>query len=241
VSDAFFAALARQAASRYDRRDRFARHFARGKLTGDPAFRALLARGLIPQGARLLDLGCGQGLLAAILLAARASHARGQWPAGWPPPPNPRAIRGIDSSRRDVDRAAAALPEAQFDCADLRDAPFGEADAVVILDVLHYLGADAQRAVLERAGHALRGGGGVLLLRVADADGSLRFRYTVCIDHAATFLRGQGFARFHCRPVAEWTRLLESLGFRVEATPMSEGTAFANVLLAARYDPGATS
>lgn len=240
MSDAFFEALARQAAARYDRRDRFAYHFARGKLAGDPAFRGLLARGLIPQGARLLDLGCGQGLLAAILLAARANHARGQWPAEWPPPPNPAGIHGIDSSRRDIDRAAAALPEARFECADIRDARYGETDAVVILDVLHYMDADAQRGVLERARDALRGGG-VLLLRVADADGSLRFHYTVFIDHAATLLRGRGYAPFPCRPVAEWKRLLESLGFRVEAAPMSEGTAFANVLLVARYDPGATS
>jgi SAM-dependent methyltransferase len=240
VSDAFFPALAREAAARYERRDRFARHFARGKLGGDPAFRWLLARGLIPQGARLLDLGCGQGLLAAILLTARASHARGQWPADWPPPPNPREIRGIDSSRRDVDRAVAAMPEGRFECADIRETRFGEADAVVLLDVLHYIDGAAQRSVLERARDALRGGG-VLLLRVADADGSLRFRYTVFIDHAATVVRGRGFARYHCRPVAQWKRLLESLGFSVEATPMSEGTSFANVLLVARYDRGAIS
>ena len=240
MSDAFFPALARQAAQRYDRRDRFARHFARGKLVGDPSFRRLLGRGLIPRGARLLDVGCGQGVLAAILLAAQASHARGHWPADWPPPPNPRQIRGIDLSRRDIERAAAALPEAQFECADIREARFGEADAVVMLDVLHYIGAEAQHRVLERARDALRGGG-VLLLRVADADGSLRFRYTVFIDHVATALRGHGLARYHCRPVARWKGLLESLGFRVEATPMSEGTSFANVLLVARYDPGATS
>ena len=240
MSDAFFPALAREAAARYDRRDRFAHHFARGKLSGDPVFRDVLARGLIPQDARLLDLGCGQGVLAALLLAAQASHARGQWPAEWPAPPNPREIRGIDLSRRDVERAAAALPEARFECADIREAGFGEADAVVILDVLHYIGPDAQRDVLARVRDALAGGG-VLLLRVADADGSLRFRYTVFIDHAATMLRGLGAGRYHCRPITQWKQLLESLGFRVDATPMSEGTAFANVLLVARYDPGATS
>lgn len=240
MSEAFFRALAANAAARYDPRDRYARHFARGKLTGDPAFRGLLAHGLIPRGARLLDVGCGQGVLGALLLAARDSHARGEWPAGWPAPPDPAAIRGIDLSPRDVDRARAAMPEGRFECADIRRADLGEADAVVILDVLHYIGFEEQRDLLQRVGDALRGGG-VLLLRVADNDGSLRFHYTVAVDHAVTALRGHRIERFHCRPVAEWKALLESLGFRVEARPMSEGTAFANVLLVSRYDPRATS
>jgi trans-aconitate methyltransferase len=240
VSEAFFRTLAENAAARYDPRDRFARRFARGKLTGDPAFRGLLAHGLIPRGARLLDVGCGQGVLGALLLAARDSHDRGEWPAGWPAPPDPATIRGIDSSQRDVDRARAAMPDARFERADIRGADLGEADVVVILDVLHYMGFEEQRGVLQRVRDALRGGG-VLLLRVADADGSLRFRYTVAVDHAVTALRGHPIERFHCRPAAQWKGLLESLGFRVEARPMSEGTAFANVLLVSRYDPPATS
>lgn len=70
MSDAFFRTLAREAAGGYPRRDPFARHFAYGKLTGDPAFAHLLRAGLFPDGARVLDLGCGQGVLPALLLAA---------------------------------------------------------------------------------------------------------------------------------------------------------------------------
>jgi 2-polyprenyl-3-methyl-5-hydroxy-6-metoxy-1,4-benzoquinol methylase len=40
--------------------DLFAYYRARGKLRGDPAF-----TGILRESERILDLGCGQGLLAA--------------------------------------------------------------------------------------------------------------------------------------------------------------------------------
>jgi hypothetical protein len=75
---------------------RFAWHFARGKLGGDPVFAGLLEHGLIPDRARILDIGCGQGLLASWLLSAKAMHATGEWPAHWPPAPGPQSIHGIE-------------------------------------------------------------------------------------------------------------------------------------------------
>lgn len=63
---------------------RFAYHFARGKLGGDPVFLALLERGLLSDRARILDLGCGQGLLAAWLLAARRQFESGELLAAGP-------------------------------------------------------------------------------------------------------------------------------------------------------------
>jgi SAM-dependent methyltransferase len=236
VSEAFFRTLARQAAARYPARDRFARHFAYGKLTRDPAFRYLLARGSIPGGARVLDLGCGQGLLATLLAVARERHAKGEWPAEWAPPPNPAALRGIDLRPRDVERARQANGAgAEFVAGDIRSTEFGTADAVVILDVLHYIDFPAQHAVLKRVRAAL-GGAGVLLLRVGDASASLRFRYTMWVDRAVMALRGHRIELLYCKPIALWRRELETLGFGVEAVPMSEGTGFANVLLVARYD-----
>lgn len=237
MSGEFYRALARDAARRYPPRDRYARHFAFGKLTRDPAFRQLLERGLLPPGGALLDLGCGQGVLAALLLAARERHARGDWPQGWQAPPNPQAMRGIDFAPRDVVRARHAAGEAaEFVEGDIRSADFGRADAVVALDVLHYIDYPAQEAVLERVRAALADGG-VLLLRVANASRSLRFRFTVAVDQLAMLLRGQSFPRLWCRPAAEWRERLAALGFAVENLPMSHGTPFANVLLVARYHP----
>lgn len=235
MSAPFFRALARDAASRYGSGDRFARHFAFGKLTRDPAFRYLLENGLIRHGARLLDLGCGQGVLAALLLSARDRHARGSWPETWAAPPSPRVMRGVDLMRRDVERARrAAGSSATFDCGDIRTADFGEADTVVILDVLHYIDFAAQENVLRRVRASL-GRGGVLLLRVGDRSRTMRFRFTDAIDRAVMALRGHRLERLYTKPVAQWRTQLAELGFSVEAIPMSAGTPFANVLLVARY------
>jgi SAM-dependent methyltransferase len=234
VSDSFFRALAGEAAARYPARDRYARHFARGKLRGDPVFVHLLRGGLLPGDARVLDLGCGQGLLFALLLAARESHVAGRWPADWPAPPVARALRGIDLMPRDIERARVASgAAAELVCGDIRSAEFGKAGVVVILDVLHYIDHEAQRDVLRRVRDTL-GPGGTLLLRVADASSSLRFRITIAVDLAAMFLRGHRISRLHNRSVAQWKEVLASLGFHVEPVPMSAGTPFANVLLVAR-------
>jgi hypothetical protein len=74
---------------------------------GDPAFAHILARGLIPDRSRILDLGCGQGLMAALLQTAR--DRCGNWPAGMSLPPDPVAYCGIDVERRSIERAKHAV------------------------------------------------------------------------------------------------------------------------------------
>ena len=91
------AALLAAASAYYKPAGRLRLAFRTGKLKGDPAFRAILAQGLLSGRERLLDLGAGQGLLAAWLLAARSCHASeraGAWPRGWPAPPELALLRG---------------------------------------------------------------------------------------------------------------------------------------------------
>ena len=195
-------------------------------------YRAILELGLLSGRARVLDLGCGQGLLAAWLKAADICHARGSWPRTWPPAPQVVSTRGIELKARYVKRARAALGSAlDVTHADIRRASFGTADAVVILDVLHYLTPQAQLDVLQRARAALEPRG-LLLLRVGDADAGLRFRCGQWCDELMMLLRGHPRVQ-HCRSVAQWRELLRDCGFDSEAKPMSRGTPFANVLLIA--------
>jgi hypothetical protein len=134
----------------------------------------------------------------------------------------------------DVSRAHRALgPACGVRQGDIRSADFGAADAVVILDVLHYLRREHQDEVLRRVRAALSAGG-LLLLRVGDADAGLRFYLSNWVDWTVALARGHGATEFHCRSVAQWRTALEALGFTVQAEPMSRGTPFANVLLSAR-------
>jgi SAM-dependent methyltransferase len=228
-----YTALLDSACEPYRNAGLFAYHFARGKLRGDPVFRAILELGLLLGRARVLDLGCGQGLLTAWLRAAERCYERGSWPGAWPPAPRALSTRGIELMARDVERARSALGSAaEVSQADIRSAAFGAADAVVILDVLHYLNPQAQIEVLKRVRAALPPSG-LLLLRIGDAAGGLRFRYGQWSDKLVMLLRGHALPAQHCRSTAQWRVLLRECGFESEAKPMSQGTPFANVLLIA--------
>lgn len=197
---------------------RFVYKCARGKLKGDPIFATLSSRRLLAGRTRILDLGCGQGLLAAWLLAD-GSGAK---------------IRGIDQGRRYVERARAAMGgHAEFVFGDLRGTDFGSADGIVILDVLHYLEYAEQPGILLRARQALIRDG-VLLLRVGDAGSGFGFIIGNWIDQMRLLMTGQGFRKLHCRPAAEWREMLSAAGFDSEIVPMSTGTPFANVLIIAK-------
>jgi len=222
------------ASAPYRSAGRFAWHFARGKLGMDPVFRHLLSRGLIAPRAQVLDIGCGQGLLASLLRAADAAAARGHWPADWAPAPHGARVTGIELMPRDIERAQRALGEAaaEFVCGDMRHTPFPASDTVVILDVLHYIDIAEQNQVLERVRAALQPGGR-LLLRIGDASSRRGFRASQWVDAIVTFVRGHRVPPVFGRSLAAWMVKLEALGFRVEAVPMSQGTPFANVLLVA--------
>ena len=74
---------------------------------------------------------------------------------------------------------------------------------------------------------------GLLLLRVGDAAGGMRFAFSKAVDQAVALVRRRRWIRLECRPLRAWERLLSGCGFRTHALPMSHGTPFVNVLLQA--------
>jgi SAM-dependent methyltransferase len=240
--DAVWRRLLDEATAPYRSAGRFAWHFARGKLGRDPVFRHLLESGLIRRPARVLDIGCGQALLAHLVPASHRAEAAGQWPTAWAAAPALAQYTGVELMPRDVARAQAALAgrdDARVLCGDMCEVPFPDCDTVVILDVLHYVDLAAQDAVLARV-HAALVPGGVLLLRIGDVDRRAGFVVSQWVDRLVTWTRGHRVPPTWGRPLRDWLATLERLGFVAEARPMSQGTPFANVLLVARK-PGETA
>ena len=237
MSQAFLRRLLDDASQPFRSSGRFAYHYARGKLGGDGVFRALLERGIFPAEGHYLDLGCGQGCLFSWLLAARARYEKGDWPSHWPAAPKPLSLRGYELMAKDVERAGQAFgkrcPMVDIRLGDMREADFGFADVVTILDALHYIDYVQQEDVLRRIRAALPARG-LFVTRIGDAGAGLPYRLSNWVDHAVVFARGHRLPKLYGRRLGEWVGLLQALGFVVDSAPMSDGKPFANTLLVCR-------
>lgn len=196
----------------------------RGKLRHDPMYRHLLEAGLLPRPGRLVDLGCGRGILLTLLAVHGAAD---------PGVPDVR-LTGIELRERHVRAARHALgDDGEVRQGDLTAAPVPPCDTAVLLDVLHYLPAADQERLLARVAGALAPGG-VLIVRDADAAAGWRFALTRAAERFNALARGHLRQRFHYRSRDAWTALLRDHGLTVDTEPLSAGTPFGNVLLVAR-------
>lgn len=233
--DPDFTKLTAAAADRYQGTSLTAWEFARAKLRGDPVYRAVLSSGWLPAEGVLVDIGCGPGLLLALVAQAAEEGRDGKWPpSGWPAAPVALRLHGIEVRPRAGDLARYALgDDAEIQTADARDAALPEAiDVVAIFDVLHMMDRGAQRPLLARLAAAMPPGA-ILLVREADAAAGWRFRIVRLGNAITAMVRGHFRQRFAFRTAAAWRAELTELGFAVSLAPMSEGTPFANVLLVA--------
>jgi SAM-dependent methyltransferase len=143
----------------------------------------------LPEGSRVLDLGCGGGGPATRALAAR------------------HELVGVDISERQLERARRLVPEARFLRADATEVAFEPEsfDAVVSLFMLGHVPRAKQRPLLERICGWLAPGGRLLVtLGTAKADDEVE----------ADWL---GAPMFFASYDEEWNRrAVESAGFVLE-------------------------
>lgn len=213
-------------------------HWARGKLGGDSIFPALIEHRVFRDDAAILDLGCGRGLLPAWLLAAERLAASGHWPEGLARPPRNLRFRGFELMAREAEVGNRALQthfpgRVELAGGDMRAVEMHGADAIAILDALHYVDFNAQERLLDTIRAALPPGG-VFITRIGNAAGGWRFRFSQGVDRCMARAQGHRAPPTWCRSAEAWVAALERRDFRVSAAPMSQGTLFANVMLVAR-------
>lgn len=214
----------------------FAGSFAdtRGRL--QPGVQRLLSS--ISRSERVLDLGCGNGALAAVL---NESDFKGRY-------------LGLDISEQMLAIANAAVPENErFDfilgelaaenlhatiqekAGDLFHPPY---DQLVALAILHHIPGSVQRADLARELHGLLAQGGSLVLSVWNFMDSERLRARVLPwedvglsveqveddDYLIDWRRdGQGIRYVHNFSEDELNALADHAGFRIDETFYSDG------------------
>jgi uncharacterized protein (DUF2062 family)/2-polyprenyl-3-methyl-5-hydroxy-6-metoxy-1,4-benzoquinol methylase len=218
--DPLFDAIARRASDRYVAGSITAWEFARGKLRGDPVYREALFGDWLPSGGSLLDIGCGQGLMLALL--AEAHRAKGV--------PHFDRLVGIEVRPHRARLARTALGiDAEIIESDANKVEPRGFHAVLLFDVLHMMSETDQDALLCTAIEALEPGG-VILVREADASAGWSF-WTVRIGNRLTALAsGAWRQRLSFRTVRQWHECFSRHGLDAESVPASTGTPFANHL-----------
>src|SRR4029079_5854308 len=109
LRDPAFTELVKESSDRYLASGVTAWEFARGKLRNDPAYRQVVTGGLLPTRGQLLDVGCGQGLLLALIAAARRAGRAATWRAEWAAAPTELELTGVELRPRIARIAADAL------------------------------------------------------------------------------------------------------------------------------------
>jgi uncharacterized protein (DUF2062 family) len=205
---------------RYSGQSRADRWYVDIKLRTDPVVQQLSELGSL---GRTIDAGSGRGQIGLWLLDQEKLTR----------------LEGFDPDARKVEVArSAAGADAIYNVGDLQSfqPALGQADTVLLIDVLHYLAPGEQRAALGRAKSWLLPRGR-LIVREVDARPGLKSAFTRGLERLATAVRYNRAARpLGFRPLRELVGELESLGFRCELAGDSLGTPFDNALIVAMLE-----
>ncbi len=211
-----FAQAAARVAARYAEGKKAAYHYVRAKLASDPVARLIAARAGTTGLGDVVDVGCGRGQLALLLLElGDAAHVTG---IDW------------DDTKIAAARRASEGTEARFEMGDVTSAAMPACDTALLVDVLHYLTDEQQDDLLRRAARAARKR---VLVRELDPDRGIRSALTRLQERVTTSLGMNRGARVRPRPIPSLTRVLSEEGFDSRVEPCWGATPLSNVLITA--------
>lgn len=193
------------------------RHYGGFKARLDPVYPLALAA--LAGRRDVVDLGAGMGLLAAML-------------AGRDPRVRVRAVEWDPKKAQAARELLEDLPGATVVEGDARDHDVAGADGVALIDVLHYVPVDDQRAWLSRIAKSVSPTA-VVAIRELDSSAE-KGRLAQIIDAWMVRLGWNRGGGVHAWSIADMAALLESEGFAVDVTPAGRGAFKANAFIVAR-------
>ncbi|HUG55887.1 MAG TPA: class I SAM-dependent methyltransferase [Candidatus Limnocylindrales bacterium] len=178
----------------------------------------------VPRRGFVVDLGCGHGLFANVLLEASPQ----------------RRVLGIDHDARKVEVARGTIGARdglRFEVGDITRSDLPPCDAVTLVDVLHLLSPADQRRVLRAAAAALPEGGPVVV-KAQERANSPRYAFTYAQEIVSSSLRFTRGAprRFQFPSREEALGLFREAGFVVDVVEM-KGRPYTDAIYLGRKAP----
>lgn len=173
----------------------------------------------------LVDVGCGHGLLTALLALGRPD----------------RTVIGVDPDERKISwagRGPGALPNVELRLGGIEELSpqyDGKVDGITVADVLYLLPVPQWPDFLQACRTLLKPGG-VLLLKEAEDDGGWKAKKCLAQEVVMVKLIGKtkGSGGLALRPRSYTERLLREAGFTVrETVDLSKGYTTPHVLFVA--------
>lgn len=178
----------------------------------------------VPRHGFIVDLGCGYGLFANLLVEASAS----------------RRVLGIDIDLPKIEVARTTIQgreSIRFEHGDIVHEAVPKCDAVAIIDVLYLLTPSDQEAVLRKAAAALAENA-PLVVKSQERSASPRYALTYAQEVITNSLglTHRGASRFYFPSRAEAQALFERTGFLLDTIDMP-GRPYTDVVYLARKAP----
>jgi len=214
--------LGTQTLSLFDHAPKRDRLHVRGRFRTCPV---ALIDAEVPRGGRVLEVGCGHGLITAYLaLSSRDREVTGV-------DIDARKIAVASHAQSHVDPQAAHL---EFHLATSGDVPEGPWDAIVIVDVLYLLDRTAEFALLDACVERLAPGG---VLVVKETDVAPRWKHWVAGAQevvATKILRITAGSSLSFTPIAQIAEHLRTLDLDVTTRRVDKGYLYPHALVVAR-------
>ena len=152
---------------------------------------------LVPKKAKVVDIGCGFGLLANYLALTS----------------DDRQVLGVDLSEKRINSARQTVDQRKnidFRLINVKDLDLLDCDAVVMTDFLHHISFEQQEKLLQDVSAKLRKGGR-LVLQDIDLSQTANYFFIRALDRILNIGKGLFY-----RDKDSWQRLLERCGFEVK-------------------------
>jgi len=173
---------------------------------------------LTPKNAKVVDLGCGDGLLANYLALSSTK----------------RKIYGIDINKDRISRAQKGIKNTKFETGDILKIKKIKPDVLVMAHVLHHLPTkNKQLALLKNISNQLKKNKQLIILEI-DKKPALKYLFTYITDAIIVpvlFEKKLFDLNFHYRSSSEWKKILTSLGFDIKTKSIHKGMPFSHVLI----------